>query len=416
MGTYRGVISARRPKDLLRVAACGAALAVGLAGVGLARSSARGLTVTAASTASTTDWFTGVSCVSRSACTGVGSLEGPSGAQVVLAERWHDHRWSAQRIPSPSKVSQLSAVSCPSRRTCVAVGDYFRSSRNAVHGGYFGWGSGLTLAERWNARSWSIQHPVNPGGRSVGGGAVSALDGVSCASATSCTAVGSYFGPTRSDGGTIAEHWDGKRWSMQKTPASTGLEGSLNAVSCPSLTFCIAVGSARNRAVVERWNGTKWSRARVPEPPGTRYATLAGVDCVSTVVCVAVGGFTIHPATSKGIFSPPTFAPLTGLAERWNGKAWRVQRILAVQGLGLAGVSCASAHDCMAIEEEGTQTVRLRGTRWSTQSTTSPSGLSGVSCPARRTCVAVGSSSTGTLAERWNGDRWSLQQTPNPGL
>src|SRR5436305_2231535 len=44
--------------------------------------------------------------------------------------------------------------------------------------------------------------------------------------------------------------------------------------------------------------------------------------------------------------------------------------------------------------------------------------LVAVSCPSARTCVAVGNNelSTRALAEGWDGSRWSIQRTPNPGF
>ena len=45
----------------------------------------------------------------------------------------------------------------------------------------------VTLAERWNGASWSIQRTPSPGGKNDSG-----LDSVSCASKTACTAVGGF--------------------------------------------------------------------------------------------------------------------------------------------------------------------------------------------------------------------------------
>jgi hypothetical protein len=66
----------------------------------------------------------GVSCVSRSLCVAVGSLTPAGGTQVALAERWNGARWSVDRSARPSApgASALSAVSCTSRRFCIAVG------------------------------------------------------------------------------------------------------------------------------------------------------------------------------------------------------------------------------------------------------------------------------------------------------
>ena len=60
---------------------------------------------------------------------------------------------------------------------------------------------------------------------------------------------------------TLAERWNGQRWAIQPTPNRTAAPGSeLSSVACPSLTMCIAVGSAQyaggtSATLVERWNG-----------------------------------------------------------------------------------------------------------------------------------------------------------------
>jgi hypothetical protein len=81
-------------------------------------------------------------------------------------------------------------VSCASATACTAVGDYNNGT------------TGVTLAERWNGSTWSIQPTPNPAGAPV-----SLLNGVSCASATACTAVGGYNNGTA--GVTLAERWNG---------------------------------------------------------------------------------------------------------------------------------------------------------------------------------------------------------------
>jgi len=82
--------------------------------------------------------------------------------------------WSRQLAAKPaSKNSALTAVSCTSRRACVAVGYFMNKS-----------GRSFALVERWNGIRWSIQ--PNPAGTHL-----SLLSGVSCTSARACTAVGS---------------------------------------------------------------------------------------------------------------------------------------------------------------------------------------------------------------------------------
>jgi hypothetical protein len=84
------------------------------------------------------------------------------------------------------------------------------------------------------------------------------LDGVACASQDACTAVGG--GSFR---GAFAERWNGTRWSRQQTRRPIGAtKPSLSAVSCPSPTTCVAIGSytdstGQQRVLVERWTGAR---------------------------------------------------------------------------------------------------------------------------------------------------------------
>jgi hypothetical protein len=267
------------------------------------------------------------------------------------------------------------------------------------------------------ASGWSIQPTPNPTGVSY-----SILNGVSCASASACTAVGDY-GDGTSDV-TLAEGWSGSTWSIQPTPNPTG--GSnvvLSGVSCTSASACTAVGSSYNGTttvtLAERWNGTTWSIQHTPNPAGASFTFLYGVSCASASSCTAVGDSS----------SSTTNVPL---AEHWNGTTWSIQHPpnpAGSAGSALAGVSCASASACNAVGDynNGTTNVTLaehwNGTKWSIKHTANPAGgssivLSGVSCASASACTAAGSYNNGTrsvtLAERWNGTGWSIQHTPNP--
>jgi hypothetical protein len=119
-------------------------------------------------------------------------------------------------------------------------------------------------------------------------------------------------------------------------------------------------------------------------------------------------------------------------AERWNGKAWFVQKLHFpdTPALQLGAVSCASASACTAIgtgyvNSENTfgGVERWNGKTWSPQrlSTAKPNAsVGGVSCPSNKACTIVGGANKtapppggGTLAERWNGINWSIQPTAN---
>jgi hypothetical protein len=323
--------------------------------------------------------------------------------------------WSIQRTPNPAgaKSSVLSAVSCASRRACIAVG-YFTNAA----------GAGVTLAERWNGTSWAIQPTPDPAG------ATSLLFGVSCASKTACTAVGSE---TNRAGITVplAERWNGSRWAIQRTPQPTRAHDSvsyLGGVSCASRRGCVAVGYSGNSfgtagvTLAERWNGTSWAVQRTPHPSDARASFLSGVSCAESVSCTATG-FVINDA-GFGVT----------LAERWNGISWAIQPTPTPTGatyVQLLGVSCASTRSCTAVgffsDVTGIEVMmaeRWNVANWVTESTRYPDGaryvqLVGVSCASPGTCIAVGffNNPTGvdvTLAERRDGTGWEIQPTPNP--
>ncbi len=91
-----------------------------------------------------------VSCSSATACTALGSSGGH-----LFAERWNGTSWKLQRLPGRRSDALLS-VSCPSARSCTAVGLYFTGHR----GGPF--------AERWNGSQWKIERVRNPPGGRLG--------------------------------------------------------------------------------------------------------------------------------------------------------------------------------------------------------------------------------------------------------
>ncbi len=84
-------------------------------------------------------------------------------------------------------------MSCPSAAACTAVGSYANSA-----------GTGLTLAERWDGTTWSVQTTPNP----PGGRAFNNLLGVSCPSRVACTAVGDY-GDSTGTQSILAESYSG---------------------------------------------------------------------------------------------------------------------------------------------------------------------------------------------------------------
>jgi hypothetical protein len=361
----------------------------------------------------TASYLYDVACAAANACIAVGTYSNAAGPSLTLAEAWNGTRWSVQPTPNPAGAtgSYLYDVACAAANACSAVG-YFST----------GTGSPVTLAEEWNGTSWSVSSTPNEAGA-----ATDVLEGVSCVSATACTAVGAF---SNSDGTpfTLAEAWNGTRWTRQYTPNPIGAAGSvLYDVSCTATTACTAVGYYISIAgayvtLAEAWNGTRWSRQSAPNPPAAEASLLANVSCTSATACTAVG-----------YYENSVDATVT-LAEAWDGTSWSVQPTpnpTRTQGSFLFGVSCASATACTAVGESVNSAgspVDLAevwdGTSWSSESIPNPAGatssiLVGVACASAAACTAVGSYLNGsgtfvTLAETWNGTSWSREPTPNP--
>ena len=90
-----------------------------------------------------------------------------------------------------------------------------------------------------------------------GAGPSTGLNGVSCASTTTCVAVGDLINSSSQEI-TLAQDWNGSSWTTLVTPTfPAGTGAALSAVSCASATYCIAVGYAygasNTAALAERW-------------------------------------------------------------------------------------------------------------------------------------------------------------------
>jgi hypothetical protein len=276
----------------------------------------------------------GISCPSTTWCMMITKSE--NGAWRLKSYEGKGTQWSTESsspyIPTGATQFALRGVSCTAEAACTAVGSYYLAGYN-------------TIAERWNGSSWSQQSTPNPGE----GSAASAMLDVSCATATSCVAVGTT--------GTkpFAERWNGSEWSLGAAVNPGGsVESSLEGASCSSSSFCVAVGSYREstgsaKTLTEHWNGSKWSIVASPNPTGAKGSVkLAGVSCLSASSCSAVGGY-VSKKEGKPVEAEST------LVEAWNGAEWAVQSSPNAEGMAfsiLSDVSCTTAIQCTAVGSE----------------------------------------------------------------
>lgn len=204
------------------------------------------------------------SCSSGWACTAVGESRDVNGNESPLVERWDGRSWSTQASP-PNGV--LNAVSCPSATACIAVGSFDEGS-----------GGSFPVAQHWNGKRWTVD-PVSMTDSTIGG----SLDTLSCGSRLSCIAVSQGSTPS------IISRWNGSRWSTRVQYLG------IYDVSCTSARNCVGVGldvgvhpGLDGLAVIYRWNGARWSK----ELTVSRPSSFDAVSCPSATACVAVGTYT----------------------------------------------------------------------------------------------------------------------------
>ena len=228
------------------------------------------------------------------------------------------------------------------------------------------------------------------------------LYGVSCGSASSCTAVGSYSNSANVQV-PLAESWDGSTWTVQATPTSRFKNGGeLLAVSCPApgLVYrggeLVRVWASNGGLLVEHSSAGTWHVQSVQAPSGTTGAELDGISCIAAASCTAVGDYTTVSGTTQ------TTHPL---AESWDGSTWAIQSVPGRPGTpaqALESVSCVAKANCTATgiyltQSPGPGIVAVAyqdfGGTWLPQATASPASqkvLAGHLRTAPSSCVAVG--------------------------
>jgi hypothetical protein len=230
-------------------------------------------------------------------------------------------------------------------------------------------------------------------------------------------AVGAHFEGGK--GTPLAQMWNGSRWRLVPVPnIGTSVSGLHDVVAiAPDIAW--AVGHASGRVpMIQRWDGAEWHLVSAPVP-GTGTAELLGVAATSPSDVWAVGKTSAGPDART-------------LVERFDGTGWRIVPSPNV-GPGdnvLRDVDALSRSDAWAVgwRIEGrryrTLAAHWDGQAWRAVDTpnvgTGDNFLSGVVRVSTKDVWAVGWTSTRddtsrTLIEHWDGSRWSIVSSPNPG-
>ncbi len=265
--------------------------------------------------ASQNNELNGVTCTSAMDCWAVGYYGGSS-AEQTLIEHWDGSFWSIVGSPNNgASQNKLNGVTCTSTSNCWAVGHYVNGS-----------GVVQTLIEQWNGSVWSIVS-----GSPNNGALNNILTGVTCASATECWAVGNYANNSGFQQ-TLIELWDGSSWTLATSPnRSVSQNNYLNGVTCASATECWAVGtnfnSLVNQALIEEYSPIMPPLTSVvsemPHGPagpldvGLPLTMPFGIECRSST-SMGSGNYTViftftNELTSVGSVSVTGHNPASGM-------------------------------------------------------------------------------------------------------
>jgi hypothetical protein len=341
----------------------------------------------------------GVTCFSASDCWAVGFSGTPANVNPIgeidstLIEKDTSNGWSIVPSPNPpgSQGSDLYGVTCVSATDCGAVGDYFTDNTTMYT---------QPLIEQDTGSGWSIVSSPSPPGSQE-----SALQGVACAGASDCWAVGNYSNNT-ADGSSEAliEQDTGSGWDIVPSTSPSGdAPGGLNVVGCAGADDCWAAGYANstdpgnpyaNVPLMERNTGSGWSivSSAAPSPGGTVYG-LESVVCADAHDCWAVGDYIADSHTDT-----------LPLIEHDAGSGWVIASSPSLTDTtrgALASVVCVGAEDCWAVgksRDAAGQTILIEqdaGSGWGVISSPSPPGsqestLESVTCVGAGECWAVG--------------------------
>jgi len=235
------------------------------------------------------------------------------------------------------------------------------------------------------------------------GPVISELKAVSCPSPGTCVAVGGTGVQSDASGlfSSLVETQSGQTWIPATLPAPSGVDDAeLNAVSCPALGTCVAVG---DWGTVETLANGTWKSTIIPTPSGSQDVMLNGVSCTSAGHCVAVGDY--RTSTNVSVL----------MVEMLTGGVWSTSAVSAPSGATngtLGGVSCPAAKNCVAMgaysDSLGARlsfALELGSQGWVLSTLPLPNdgvanaqtleNASAVSCAATGQCIAVGSYSSG---------------------
>ncbi|HTW20101.1 MAG TPA: Ig domain-containing protein [Mycobacteriales bacterium] len=276
------------------------------------------------------------------------------------------------------------------------------------------------------ATTWSAVNPIDHGAPLSAGEPITAL---ACPSASLCVAVGYGDIETTTDPG--AQHGTAAGWQVVDVDGNYPTkpnDPTLNAISCPSSTLCVAVDSNGNVAssVTPAKGIAAWSLSSAD-----RGVDLTAVSCPSSGLCVAIGrgttGLVTLISTDPGKGAKATWTPHSvsafgssdgpgslacptttlcvaagendsGISAVWTATdpkstSWTAHQVGSTVGTDFIAVSCGGTSACAAVGEHGQAALSSDASSGASatwhDTTLASDDAVGVSCPTTSLCDAT---------------------------
>ena len=314
----------------------------------------------------------------------VGFAVTPSGVQSPLSQHYDGTSWSVVSTPDPGKFSVLRGVVSISATDAWAVGVEFMAS---------GGNQGLLL--HWNGKAWSqVAAPLMSGEFIY-------LNRVAANNSKDIWAVGGAYNTSGSVNSPVTMHYNGKKWTIVNIPNVGSYGSTLSAVTGTSKTDEWAIGDTWANAsrtsfvtLAEHWNGKKWTVVPTPNANANDNVFNAAIAIASNDVWV-VGDY-----WTGSIFDT--------LTEHWDGTKWSIvtSPTIGTYGDALTGAAAFSTKAVWAVgsvlgQGEGfstTLSLKWNGKKWAQVKSPDLTGgnpdafIDAAAVPGTSTLWAIGSS------------------------
>jgi hypothetical protein len=306
-------------------------------------------------------------------------------------------------VPAGDYEDRLVAIAGSASDDIWAVGDRFPNQKQT-----------FPLLEHWDGRRWAYSAGASLGGRQA------YLTSVAAFGTDDVWAVGYFAAVGSARSAPLIEHWNGRSWSLRPTHALTRLKGALPQTLASVVALAAddvwmlgrrLIGGAISVDVYLHWNGASWKAFSGPNiSPRLGSAAMQAISADNRGRLWAVGGWV-------GIGEAGV--PRGGIAERWTGRLWEVNRHAAWKE-PLTMAAPVTPNDAWAIAggsftTAGTygispvQVLHRNGSSWKVElslgGSVDPTGIAAASADD---AYVIGQHATTQqlFIDHWDGTRW----------